>query len=815
MPQPKVVLSDRARRIINWSALSVAVIIIAAAISLVVASWRLSKRVDAQLSAGPFAGSFNYYAAPETISIGDQTSQADVTALLRQNGFREATSSQPRTWHVTPAGLVVCTNTGAQAVIHFKADVIDAISGSAGEKQLQLQPALITNISGSGRQERIIVHFSDLPPVLVNAVVSAEDKRFFEHAGLDPLRVARAAFVDIRDRRKEQGASTITMQLARNLYLDPQKRWTRKLSEVLITLHLERALSKEQIFAYYANQVYLGRQGPFDINGFGKAAKAYFNKDVSRLSLPEAATLAGMIQRPSYFDPYRYPERVMDRRNLVLELMKRDKHITQPQYEAACAAPLGLHRAQLQDGSTQYFLDLAADRVHKDLGDYAGHVSANVYTTLDPRLQAAAEQAVEDGMKLVDKRIHARHESGPMPQVALIALDPHTGAIKALIGGRSYAQSQLNRVQALRPPGSVFKPFVYAAALDSAVEGGPTLFYPASVVDDEPTTFTFAKNQTWAPGNFKQEYDGQVTFRQALMKSLNVATVKVAQEVGFRRVIAMARRAGITSDLAPTPAVAIGSYGVMPMEIARAYTVFGNDGTRVEPRFLDSINEQDGTEIYHTISDTAPALDPRVNFLMVSMMEDVINHGTAVGVRARGFRLPAAGKTGTSHDGWFAGFTSQLLCVVWVGFDDYRDLDLEGAHSALPIWTEFMQQAARYGDYRNAQPFKAPDGVVQATIDPTTGQLATTYCPLQVTDYFVDGSQPAEACTTHTGTNLQVASDGVAADGSGTQGSADRAADPASAETMSIPVKTTGEGTRKVIVPAQNTASDSADTVQP
>lgn len=805
MPVPKQVLSERTRRIVNWTALALAVVIAAGAVAAVIASCRLSKRVDAQLRAGPFAGTFNYYAAPEAISVGDRTSEADVTAILRQNGFHEWAGGQARTWHATPAGLGVVTDSGSEVVIHFKGDAISGISDAAGQSapgRLELAPALLTNLSGNGQQERLIVHFADLPPVLVNAVTSAEDKRFFEHRGLDPLRVMKAALVDLREHRKEQGASTITMQLARNLYLDPQKHWRRKLSEVLITLHLERALSKEQIFEYYANQVYLGREGPFDINGFGEAARAYFNKDVSRLNLPEAATLAGMIQRPSYFDPFRSPQRVVERRNIVLALMKRDKRITSEQYETAAAAPLGLHPAQKDGGSsTQYFLDLAADRVHKDLGDYGAKLSANVYTTLDPRLQQAAEQAIEDGMKLVDKRIRARHESGPMPQVALIALDPHTGAIRALIGGRSYAQSQLNRVLALRPPGSVFKPFVYAAALDTAVEGGSALFYPASLVDDEPTTFTFARNQTYTPGNFKQEYDGQVTFRQALMKSLNVATIKVAQEVGFRRVVAMARRAGITSDLAPTPAVAIGSYGVTPLEIARAYTMFANDGTRVEPHFLETINEQDGTEVYHSIADTTSALDPRVNFLMVSMMEDVINHGTAAGVRGRGFRLPAAGKTGTSHDGWFAGFTSQLLCVVWVGFDDYRDLNLEGAHSALPIWTEFMQQAARYADYRNAQPFKAPDGVVQATIDPTTGMLATQYCPLQVTDYFVDGSQPADTCTTHTGP--QIASDGQS-DVAPTQGTADRAADPASAETAAIPVKTAGEGVRKVIVPVQN-----------
>src|SRR5579884_311249 len=809
-------MTDRTRRILNWTALGLASLIVAAAVTVIVVIHRLDGKVDAQLAAGPFAGTYNYYSAPVTIAEGDQTPSDEVVAILRRHGYRESSGNNPRSWQITPAGLVVRTTAGT-ATIRFAKDKVDAISGPNSQKsvsQVQLEPALLTNLSGDGREKRVILHFSDLPPVLVRAVVSIEDKRFFEHNGLDLLRVGKAAFVDLRDRRKEQGASTITMQLARNLYLDPAKRWRRKLSEVLITIHLERTLSKEKIFEYYANQVYLGHRGPFDVNGFGEAARVYFNKDAARLTLPEAATLAGMIQRPSYFDPFRSPDRVIERRNIVLELMKQNGYITPQQCEAAQAAPLGVHPGQPAAASTQYFLDFASDAVHRQLSDDVSHVAANVYTTLDPRLQLAAEQAIEDGMKLVDNRVRKRKERGAMPEAALIALDPHTGEIKALVGGRNYAASQLDRALAKRPPGSVFKPFVYAAAMDSAVEGGPTLFYPASLVDDEPTTFRYAR-QTYSPGNFRNEYMGEVTFREALMHSLNVATIKVAQEVGFDRVIAIARRAGITSDLQPTPAVAIGAYGVTPLEIARAYTMFANDGIRVQPHSIDSIVQHDGTELYHAEPDSRLALDPRVNFLMVSMMEDVINHGTAAGVRGMGFKLPAAGKTGTSHDGWFAGFTPRLLCIVWVGFADYRDLDLEGAHSALPIWAEFMKSAARFAAYRDTQTFKAPAGVVKATVDPTTGMLAMPYCPRQETDYFVDGSQPAEKCTVHTEEQQVAEADGQQAQQSGetatelvtaTHGTADRAADPAGNETTFMRVRTAGEGTRRIIVPAQNAA---------
>ncbi len=314
------------------------------------------------------------------------------------------------------------------------------------------------------------------------------------------------------------------------------------------------------------------------------------------------------------------------------------------------------------------------------------------------------------------------------PQVALIAIDPRSGDVKALIGGRDYSLSQLDRILAKRPPGSVFKPFVYAAAIDSAIDGARQVFTPASTVVDAPATFQFA-NRTYSPGNFKGEFMGQVTLRQALAHSLNVATVKVAEQVGFNNVVALAHRAGMNDDIAATPAVALGAYGVTPLEIAGAYTIFANGGVRVKPNFIDAVRSHDGETIYEREPRTYRVLDPRVAFIMTDMLEEVLRSGTGAGVRARGFKLPAAGKTGTSHDGWFAGYTSQLLCVVWVGFDDYRELGLEGARSALPIWTEFMTEAARYKDYRDAKAFAPPPGVVRAVSRPRHGRFGRPILP--------------------------------------------------------------------------------------
>jgi len=372
-------------------------------------------------------------------------------------------------------------------------------------------------------------------------------------------------------------------------------------------------------------------------------------------------------------------------------------------------------------------------------------------------LQRAAVESVRYGMQLVDQQLkhqrRFRNVSFPDPQVALIALDPHTGAIKAFVGGRNYGTNQWDHVTALRQPGSSFKPFVYAAALDTAVDGGPHILTPATMVDDEPTTFWF-DNKPYEPHNFKNEYHGEVTLRQALAHSMNIATIKVAEMIGYDSVVQFAKKAGISEDLEATPSVAIGSYDTRPIEIAGAYTVFANQGTYLKPYGITAVRAQNGSTLFQNQAESRQVLDPRVAYLMESMLEEVLRSGTAAAVRAGGFTVPAAGKTGTSdRDGWFAGFTTELECVVWVGFDDSRDLDLEGAHSAAPIWAEFMKRALAYRSYRDAKPFPAPDGVVSVEIDPQSGMPATPFCPIRRTEVFIAGTQPVGTCPLHGGSN--------------------------------------------------------------
>ncbi len=560
--------------------------------------------------------------------------------------------------------------------------------------------------------------------------------------------------MDLKEGRKEQGASTLSQQLAKNLWLEPEKRWTRKLEELIMTLHLERTLSKQQIFEDYANQIYLGRRGSFSINGFGEAAEVYFGKDIRQLSLPEAATLAGIIQRPGFYNPYRNPDRVKDRRNLVLSLMRQNDDIDDREYALAVESPLNLAKGAVQSLDAPYFVDQVNEFLQSQFQDIDFQANSfRVYTTLDMDLQRAAAEAVRDGMQGVDEQVRKQKRfKGQIPeaQCALIALDPHTGEIKALVGGRNYGVSQLNHILAKRQPGSIFKPFVYTAAMNTAIDGASRILTASTTVLDEPTTFWY-DGKPYEPSNFKHEFYGTVTLRQALAKSMNVATVKIGEMVGFNAVVDIAKKAGLNYDIHPTPAVALGSYDVTPLEMAGAYTAFANQGIYVKPSFVSMVRAQDGKDIFTNKRQERQVLDPRVAYLMTNLMEEVMRSGTAAGVRARGFGVPAAGKTGTSHDGWFAGYTSQLLCIVWVGFDDDRTLDLEGAHSALPIWTDFMKRALQYRAYRDARPFAAPDGIVSVEIDPESGLLATAGCPKTITEVYISGTQPVTSCPLHGG----------------------------------------------------------------
>jgi penicillin-binding protein 1B len=738
---------------------------------------RYSKVIDEKLRAGPFANNARIFATPESVGVGDAMSPTDIAAELRRSGYSEARGNSIGSYELRPNEITIIP--GPDSYFDQEAGVIKFANGritqivslqdNTSRPQYQLEPQLITNLSGASREKRRMVKFADIPTVLVQAVTSAEDKHFFSHAGFDPIRVVKAAYVDIKKGRRAEGASTLSMQLAKNFFLEQDKRWTTKAAEVIITLQLEQKLTKQEIFEDYANQVYLGSRGSFRIHGFGEAAEVFLGKDLSQITIPEAAQLAGTIQNPAIYDPFNHPDHARDRRNIVLSLMRNNGFISDRDYAAGTEASLTVAKTAAQSVEAPYFVDLVNSTLQDMFKDTDFQSNAfRVYTTLDLRLQRIAADAIAGGMKKVDdilkRQRRFKGQTPPLPQVALVAIDPHTGLVKAVAGGRNYGFSQLNHVLAYRQPGSSFKPFVYAAAMDTAVEGGREVLTPSTEVVDEPTTFYWNGGE-YKPKNFEGEsVNGPVSLRYALAHSLNIPTVKVAEKIGYDTVVQMARRAGLNDRIVATPAVALGAYDVTPFELAGGYTMFSNAGKYEKPDFLELVRDQTGRELYRHKELGKQVLDPRVAYIVTSMMEDVLLHGTAAGARAAAnFDIPAAGKTGTSsnmRDGWFAGYTSELLCVVWVGFDDNRDLDIEGASSAAPIWMDFMKAALKYREYRDTKPFEAPDGIVSIEIDPDTGYPATPACPRHATEVYIAGTQPVGACPKHGGRMITTTASG-------------------------------------------------------
>ena len=743
-------------------------------LSLSICGWfsyyyiKYDRIIDQRFKGPVFSSSAQIYAIPRAVKVGEKVDLREIEAQLRRAGYSENDGPSPMgTYHALKDGIEIkpgpqSYHSPEPATIRVEGGEVSSIAGKSGELEAyELEPRMITALfDAEQRSKRRLVKYDDIPKVLVDAVLAIEDRRFFQHGGVNFIRLGEAAWVDFTHQKHEQGGSTLTMQLSRAFFLSPEKTVKRKIVEILIAMELEQKFSKQQIFEFYANRVDLGQRGSFTISGFAEASQAYFNKDLKDITLPEAALIAGLIQAPSALSPYRHPERATERRNLVLDSMVETHAITREQADKAKATPLKLAPPNVEASDAPYFVDLVRDAVIGRLNERElNEQSYRIYTTLDPDLQRAAAQAVDLGMKLVDDQVTKRRtkrvkvgknkfettvEPGPQAQVALIALNPHTGEVLALVGGRNYGFSQLDHAVARRPTGSIFKPFVYAAAINTAVEGANPVFTPSSIVADEPGSFAYG-DQIYEPRNYKEEYHGDVTARYALAMSLNNATVKLAEEVGYDKVADLAKSAGITS-VKPTPAMALGSYDATPLDMAAAYTVFANAGLRISPVMVNSVRNAAGDVVMDFKPDKRQVLDPRVAAVMTNMMEGVLNFGTAFEVRTRGFEAPAAGKTGTSHDGWFAGYTSNLLCIVWVGFDDYSDIRLSGAQTAAPIWAEFMKKAVALPEYSDVKSFAQPPGVVDVQLDKTTNLLATPSCPLTYTAAFIAGTEPNQTC---------------------------------------------------------------------
>jgi penicillin-binding protein 1B len=668
-------------------------------------------------------------------------------------------AAQPGEFAVQPASVTVVTRaadrTPSRAVrVDFTrgaSPVVTRIVDASGRPAapLVLEAPLLAALAPG--QKRRIVALASLPRHVVDAVLAIEDRRFYDHPGIDPIRIVGALITNIRgDKPYLVGGSTLTQQIVKNTFLTPEKTPQRKLQEQFMAIVLETRLTKDQILELYLNDVVLGQRGPFAIHGVAEAARIFFAKDVRNLSVAEAATLAGLIQSPSRLNPFRHPERARERRNVVLNEMADAGFLARDVAARAAAEPVRVSARALEN-EAPYFVDYVAQIVDEQFaGLLRPDAAVDVYTTLDLHYQRLAQEAVAEGVARLDKLL-ARRKQVPA-QVALVAVDPRTGEILALVGGREYSQTQYNRAVTIRrQPGSVFKPFVYLAAFEAQLEQGRSDLTPATIFLDEPTVFQDGENE-YAPANYEDQYDGPLTVRRGLALSRNIVAIKVAEATGYGRVADLWKRVGVGAPARPFPSIALGVFEASPLDMAAAYTVFTNGGALRPLRALTRIAEG-GRVTPVPPGRLRPVASPEPTFLVTNMMRSVLNEGTGAAARGPEFRfqLDAAGKTGTTNelrDAWFAGFTPELLTVVWVGLDDNAPIGLSGSQAALPIWATFMRRAL---SGRPSVPFDVPEGVGFAEIDLDTGYLATPACPRVGPEAFLAGTEPREACPDHGG----------------------------------------------------------------
>jgi len=657
--------------------------------------------------------------------------------------FRDFAASRER----PPAGVVR---------LGFDREQLHSLREAGGGRidRVELEPELLATLFGARQEEREVVRLEDVPPLFVKAVLAAEDARFFSHGGLDARAIVRAALANARSGGIVQGGSTITQQTVKNLFLGPERTFWRKAREAAMAVLLDLRYDKERILEAYLNEVYLGQRGPVAICGVQAAARFYFGRDLRELSLGEMATLAGMIRSPGSYNPFNHPDAAAERRDQVLQAMVRLEQIDEAAMTRAAA-----ERLRLGSGGggfrgapwvADYVRSQLARHYSKKLLEQEG---LSVFTTIDTLVQEAAEKALRLGLEKLEYGFPAvrRQREERRLQGALVATRPGSGEVLAVVGGRDYEDSQFDRaVQARRQPGSCFKPFVYAAAFERRLRDRDEGLTPASLLDDDPIVLT-SGGKRWAPENYDGSYGPPVTARTALERSLNVPTVRAAQRAGLGAVVDLARRAGIESPLRELPSLALGTMEVTPLELATAYTTLANQGRRVTASIVREVRDADGQPLERRPLERAQTIDPRAAYLVTHVLEGVFERGTARSAAALGFHGLAAGKTGTTdetRDAWFAGYTPDLLALVWVGYDDNARTGLTGATGALPIWVDFM---GRVGLADSRRDFSPPAGIVRRRIDPESGQRATPGCPATIDELFAAGTEPREDCSLHGG----------------------------------------------------------------
>jgi penicillin-binding protein 1B len=759
--------------------LAILLFALAVVAGLLVNSYRsYAKLVDARLERGYLTSRGGIFAAPRTLRPGQRYSRDELAVVLRRTGYLE-TDSASEIWNgsfaVSNDALEIrpANDSGYPEAVQVTFSLDGRIAGITGDgftlDRFTLEPEALTNDARMKEGARRPLAFKEIPPVLVQAITSIEDRRFFDHHGLDVFGVARALLRNAGDERIGQGGSTITQQLVKNTYLTPERTLRRKYAEAMLAFTIERRLSKEDIFALYSNEIYLGQRGALAVRGVDQASRVYFGKHLNELTVGEAATIAGMIQSPARYSPVAHNDVASARRNTVLGTMVRDGFITLDQAAASAKEPLTISDFDpARESSAPYFIDYVNRTVAETrpsgrvLTEDKTDPETNrpTITTLDPDLQRFAEAAIKRQLDRLEAIYKPR---GLTPQAALVAIDPRTGDILAMVGGKDYAKSQLNRAtDARRQPGSVFKPFVYATALESGVS-------PLATFKDAPREFTYDHKFKYRPANYGGGYSMRdVWLRTGLIRSLNVVTVDVAMQTGLARVADTAQSFGLPRP-APYPALALGTTEVSPVQIAAAYAAFANGGRRIQPNVLARSESEPGagrgpragsprgvedatgskSKFETEAQGNDQVIQPGTAFMITDMLQGVIQEGTARAARGSIPKTAIAGKTGTSRDGWFVGYTPNLVCAVWIGFDDNKQLGLTGAEAALPAWVDFMKSAVDLRPELGGKSFDRPDGITIVEIDPETGQLATGKCPLHERVAMATTQAPFSECYRH------------------------------------------------------------------
>jgi penicillin-binding protein 1B len=699
------------------------------------------------------------FSAPAPIRVGGDIERMGLFDRLNQLSYSaSAGAASPGEYSKSPRAVDIYVRAFRVGTRDFPARLVRVVldgtriagvadSYGVAMNDAMLEPEVIGRLLPGTPAERVEVNLGDLKPYLVKGLLATEDRYFYYHPGIDPIRIIEAAITDLRTHRLAEGASTLTQQLARTFMERHERSFGRKFRELAVAAVLEIRLSKNDILERYINDVDMGSYDGTPIEGMPQAARLFFNKDLAEVTPAEAAVLVGMVRAPTAYDPRRHPAACVIRRNTVLGVMFRAGVINEDAYRAAVATPLtvvkppGLRRAP-------YFTDYVTAFVSHIPGFNGNFAGLKVYTTLDTVMQGDATAALNDNLARLEKTHRSLRRADPKQKLesSMVALDAESGAIEAMVGGRDYAESQFNRAAlAERQPGSAFKPIVYLSALDpSRAPFSPPLTL-ASVLPDEPMSFN-----GWMPANYERTYQPQVTVAEALIESLNVPTAFVGNRLGPGRIVRTAHELGITADLPAVLPISIGADEVTLLELVGAYQAFASEGILAEPYAVESVVDAKDHEIYHHEDVSDRVIRPAVAYLITGALKAVLRYGTGSTSGRLGLDFPAAGKTGTTQDykdAYFVGYTPKLVAGVWVGFDEPQSIGLTGAQAALPAWVQFMVDSAP----ADPEDFPEPSGITMATIDPESGGLATSACPRQVSLPFLIGTAPTETCPIHGG----------------------------------------------------------------